>query len=183
VADDSRTQRVSPNPPTAAALAAAAFTTDLVLDARPVHYHLSQAGRDTMSWQAAVAASRRGLAWDAILRQPFPQARLVALDARPGCTPLPEAQQWLLDAQRRWRAPLRREPGFEPLDDHLQVCQLESGLPHSDQRLLQIRVREWFTHDGRLTLLHEYLHLALRHHPHGQDDDYIERLARRLVDS
>jgi uncharacterized protein YfaQ (DUF2300 family) len=183
VADDSRAQRVSPTPPTAAALAAAGFTTDLVLDARPVHYHLNRASRDTMSWQAAATASRSGMPWDAILRVPFPQASLVALDARPGCAALPDARQWLLDAQRRWREPLRHEPGFEPLDERLQVCQLESGLPHSDQRLLQIRVREWFTHEGRLTLLHEYLHLALRHHPHGQDDDYVERLARRLVDS
>ena len=57
------------------------------------------------------------------------------------------------------------------------------GVPHSDQRLLRIHVREWFTQDGRVTLLHEYLHLAFRHHPRGQDDAFVERLARQLVES
>ncbi len=183
VDDASQQQRVSPRAPSAGARAAASFTTGLVLDARPVHYHLDRADADTLSWQAAVQASRAGTRWDAILHDTWPHARLQAMDGQAACLPLPAARQWLVDAERRWRAPLRQEPGFEPLAEQLQVCQLSSGNPDSDQRLLQIHVREWLTHEGRLSLLHEYLHLAFRHHPRGQDDAYVERLARRLIDS
>jgi len=183
IADDSRTQRASPNPPSRAAREAAAFTAGLVLDGPPVHYHGTRAAEGLMSWQGAVASARAGASFEAILREAFPRSRLAAFDSGVDCTPDPEARDWLLAMQRRWREPLRREPGFEPLADSLQVCRLAFGTPHSDQRLLQIRVREWLTQDGRVTLVHEYLHLAFRHHPNGRDEDFVERLARQLVDS
>jgi uncharacterized protein YfaQ (DUF2300 family) len=183
IADDSRTQRASPSPPTRAARDAAAFTRGLVLDGPPVRYHRDQAADGQMSWQDAVAAARAGAPFEAILRRAYPQSRLAALDTAGDCTPMPEARDWLVAAQHRWRERLRREDGYEPLPETLQVCSLALGLPHSDQRLLQIRVRDWYTQDGRVTLVHEYLHLAFRHHPHGQDDGYVERLARQLVES
>ena len=183
IADDSHAQRVSPNPPSRAARDAAAFTAGLVLEGPAVHYHSTRAGEGQMAWQAAVTAGKAGSRFEAILREAYPQSRLAAFDAASDCAPQPEARDWLLAAQRRWREPLRREPGFEPLPESLQVCRLAFGTPHSDQRLLQIRVREWFTQDGRVTLVHEYLHLAFRHHPNGQDEDFVERLARQLVDS
>jgi hypothetical protein len=46
-----------------------------------------------------------------------------------------------------------------------------------------IRVREWQSREGRVTLIHEYLHLAFRNHPHGQDETFIEQLAQQLADS
>ena len=183
IADDSHAQRVSSNPPSRAARDAAAFTAGLVLDGPAIHYHSTRSGEGQMSWQAAVDAGRAGASFEAILRDAYPRSRLAAFDAASDCVPQPEARNWLLAAQRRWREPLRREPGFEPLPDSLQVCRLAFGTPHSDQRLLQIRMREWFTQDGRVTLVHEYLHLAFRHHPNGQDEDFVERLARQLVDS
>lgn len=183
IADDSRTQRASPNPPSRAARDAAAFTRGLVLDGPAVRYHRDQSAEGQMSWQGAVEAARAGASFDAILHTAYPQSRLVAFDADAGCVPLPEARDWLLAQQRRWRETLRREPGYEALPDTLLVCRLGMGVPHSDQRLLQIHVREWFSQDGRVTLLHEYLHLAFRHHPRGQDDDFVERLARHLVES
>jgi uncharacterized protein YfaQ (DUF2300 family) len=183
IADDSRTQRVSPNPPTRAARAAAAFTAELVLEGAPVHYHRDQAGPGQMSWQAAVASARAGAGFEAILAQSYPSTRLSAFDVAAECTPLPEARDWLLAAQRRWRETLRREAGFEPLPEDVQVCRLEYGTAHSDQRLLQIRVRDWFSQDGRVTLVHEYLHLAFRNHPNGRSEDFVERLARQLVES
>ncbi len=183
IADDSRAQRVSPNPPTRAARDAAAFTEGLVLDGPAVHYHSTASADGQMSWRAAVASSRAGTSFQSILASAYPQSRLAAFDASVDCAPLPEARDWLLAAQRRWREPLRREAGFEPLPATLQVCRLAFGTPHSDQRLLQIRVRDWSTQDGRVALLHEYLHLAFRHHPNGQDEDFVERLARQLVDS
>ncbi len=183
IADDSRTQRASPNPPSRAARDAAAFTRGLVLDGPPVHHHRDQAADGQMSWQGAVDAARAGASFDAILRTAYPQSRLAAFDAAAGCEPLPAARDWLLARQRLWRDALRREPGYEPLPDTVQVCQLGMGVPHSDQRLLRIHVREWASQDGRVTLLHEYLHLAFRHHPRGQDEAFVERLARQLVES
>jgi uncharacterized protein YfaQ (DUF2300 family) len=183
IADDSRTQRASPSAPSRAARDAAAYTRGLVLDGPSVHYHGTQAAVGQMSWAGAVEAARAGASFDAILHTAYPQSRLVPLDAADDCVALPEARDWLLARQRRWRESLAREAGFEPLPETLQVCRLAMGVPHSDQRLLQIRVREWFTQDGRVTLVHEYLHLAFRHHPRGRDDDFVERLARHLVES
>ena len=183
IADDSRAQRASPNPPSRAARDAAAFTRGIVLDGPPVRYHGTQAAPGQMSWSDAVAASRAGAAFDAILRTAYPQSRLAAIDAQDDCVPLVAARDWLLAQQKHWRDVLRREPGYEPLPETLQVCRLGMGTPRSDQRLLQIRVREWTSQDGRVTLLHEYLHLAFRHHPRGRDDDFVEHLARQLVES
>ncbi len=183
IADDSRTQRVGPNPPTAAARSAAAFTEGLVIDGQAVNYHSDRASPGVMSWQGAVAASREGQPFGAILRTAYPRGTLAPFRAEADCTPLPEAQRWLADRQRRWRQVLRAQAGFQPVDDTLRVCLLAMGVPHSDQRRLVIRVREWHSREGRVTLIHEYLHLAFRDHPHGQDEIFIERLAQQLADS
>ncbi len=182
IADDSRTQRVGPDAPSAAARAAAGFTLDLVLD-RPVRYHRDQAAPGVMSWRAAVDAGRAGQGFAVILGTAYPQARLVGLASALDCAPLPEAADWLAARQQRWRRVLLEEPGYEPLDDGLHVCRLAMGVPHSDQRALVIRIREWSSREGRVTLIHEYLHLAFRRHPNGRDEGYVERLARRLADT
>ncbi len=183
IADDSRTQRVSPNPPSAAARAVAAFTEGMVVDGTPVRYHSTQAAPGVLSWQAAVAAGARGEGFATMLRTAYPGGTLAAAQAAPDCTPLPLAGAWLAERQQRWRARLRSEPGYEPVDGTLRVCQLAMGTPHSDQRDLEIRVREWQSREGRVTLIHEYLHLAFRNHPNGQDETFIERLAQQLADS
>lgn len=183
MADDSRTQRVSPNPPSAAARAAAAFTEGLVVSGQSVRYHGDRASAGVMSWQGAVAAGRDGQTFGAILRTAFPSGVLSPAQAGADCMPLPLAQEWLAERQQRWRRVLRAQAGYQPTDDTLRICQLAIGLPHSDQRRMVIRVREWQTHEGRVTLIHEYLHLAFRDHPHGQDELFIERLAQQLADS
>jgi hypothetical protein len=71
--------------------------------------------------------------------------------------------------------------GFEPVPA-VQVCELQMGSPHADQRRSLIRIREWRSREGRVTLLHEYLHLAFRHHPRGQDEAFVEAWAQRLAD-
>ena len=60
VADNSRMQRVSPNAPTAAALAASLFTDGLVLHGESVRYHRDAAAPGVMSWRAAVTQARDG---------------------------------------------------------------------------------------------------------------------------
>ncbi len=182
IADDSRNQRVGPNPPSAAARAAATFTEGLVVDGVPVRYHRDQGTPGVMSWQAAVAAGRAGASFDALLRQAYPTGTLAPAQAAGDCTPLPQARQWLAARQARWRGILRMQAGYEPPGEALQVCQLAMGTPHSDQRRLLIRLREWQSREGRVTLIHEYLHLAFRAHPRGRDEAYIEHLAQQLAD-
>jgi uncharacterized protein YfaQ (DUF2300 family) len=182
VDDDSRAQRVSPNPPSSAAQAAAAFTAGLVLQGTPVRYHLDHASPGVMSWQQAVAMGRAGTGFEAILRQAYPGAVLAGLQTGADCAPLPEATRWLLQRQARWRPRLAHEPGYEAPGAELQVCQLQQGVPHADARRLRIHLREWRSREGRVTLIHEYLHLAFRHHPRGQDEADLERLAQALAD-
>ncbi len=183
VADDTKTQRVSPNPPTAAARAAAAFTEGLVLVGMPVRYHRDQAAPGVMSWARAVAQSRAGTGFEEILRQAYPQAVWANGSQAADCEPLPEAAAWLREREQRWRARLRQHAGFEPQAAQLQVCRLALGRPHADTRRMQIRLREWASREGRVTLVHEYLHLAFRNHPRGADEAFVERLAQQLVDT
>lgn len=183
VDDDSRAQRVSPNPPSAAAQAAASFTQGLVLNGAPVRYHSEQSSTNVMAWSQAVSAGRAGQNFEAILRHAYPQAALAGLQGLGDCAPLPQATAWLSQRQARWREKLRSEAGYETPGPELQVCQLMQGVPFSDQRRLRIHLRDWQTREGRVTLIHEYLHLAFRNHPKGHDEAFVERLAQSLADS
>lgn len=183
VADSSQAQRVSPRPPGATAREVANFTAGLVLEGAPVRYHLDQRANGVLVWRDALAAAQAGQDFETILRSAFPDATLTGWGQPADCQPLPDASRWLAERQPRWRARLRAQAGYEPLDQPLQVCQLQQGLPHADQRRLRIHLREWFSREGRVTLIHEYLHLAFRHHPNGQDEVFIEQLAQQLADS
>jgi uncharacterized protein YfaQ (DUF2300 family) len=183
IADDSRTQRVSADPPSAAARAAARFTEGLVLTGRPVRYHTHQAAPGVMAWEGAVAQGRAGVPFDAILRDAYPGTTLEGhAGGASDCTALPQATRWLIERQRRWRELLQRQAGYQALGERVSVCQLALGTPHADQRRLVIRLREWQTRDGRTTLIHEYLHLAFRDHPNGRNEAFIEHLAQQLTD-
>lgn len=182
IADSSQTQRVSANPPTDGALAAAWFTDDVVLSDVPVHYHSNAAGTNRLSWKAAVAEAGDGWGFERILAQAYPKAALASTGGRGECSRLDAAETWLARAALFWNKRLEREPGFEALDKTPDICALEQGHPYSDQRSLRIYARGWRSLDERITLAHEYVHLVLRFHPHGADEDYVERLARQLIE-
>jgi len=182
VVDDSRAQRVSPRPPSDAARAAAAFTAGLVLDGAPIRYRSDGAAPQLMGWREAVAASRAGSSFEALLRDAYPAAVLSGWHDDSDCAPLPLAAAWLGERSPRWGRVLRAEAGYEPPDALPQVCELGQGVPHADPRRGRIFLREWQSREGRVTLIHEYLHLAFRRHPRGQDETYIERLAQQLAD-
>jgi len=181
IADSTRTQRVSPNPPGDAALAAAWFSDGLVLRGAPVRYHLDAGGQGRMSWQEAVAQARAGDDAAAILARAFPQATLAAIGGASDCERMDAAERWLAQASAAWRRRLQGEPGFEAPAAPVVVCMLAEGVPYSDQQRLRIYARGWRSVEERITLAHEYLHLALRFHPNGADEDYVERLARLLI--
>lgn len=182
IADASNTQRVSPNMSTDAALAAAWFTDDMILQGASVHYHQTATGNNRMAWHDAVTQDRAGWDFERILSASYPQATLATMSGRAECARLDAAESWLTNAAAGWQTRLAREPGFEALDTMPKICELADGHPYSDQQRMRIYVRGWRSLNDRITLAHEYLHLALRFHPHGADEDYVEKLARRLIE-
>ena len=183
IEDSSRTQRVSANAPGAAALAAAWFSDDIVLKGVAVRYHGDAPGSNRLAWRDAVARAGEGWDFERILAAAYPQAAIATLSGREECARLEAAENWLARAIAGWDARLLREPGFEALGAPPKVCALADGHPYSDQKRLRIYARGWRNLDERVTLAHEYLHLAFRFHPNGADENYIERLARRLIES
>ena len=182
IADTTNRQRVSANPPSEAALAAAWFTSDLVLQAANIRYHNEQAGPNRMSLKDANKQASQGWNFERILATSYPQASIASINGKSDCQPLTAAQTWLSMAADKWHSQLRSEPGFESLDKAPAVCSLATGNPYSDQQRMRIYVRGWRSLNERITLAHEYLHLALRFHPNGANEQYVEKLARRLIE-
>jgi uncharacterized protein YfaQ (DUF2300 family) len=183
--DSSRKQRVSINPPSPEARAITDFTTGLVLRGAPVGYHGTDRGENRMSWTDAVAAGRSGETWDVILRKSFPKSDLSAMNDPAGvpCRRFAKAETWLASRVPQWRRALYQHlPGFDAPSPPPVVCLLPHGTPFSEQDRGRIHVRDLRSREDRITLAHEYLHLGLRHHPSSQDEELIERWARKLVD-
>lgn len=183
VADDSRAQRVSPNPPSEAARRVAGWTDGLIVAGAPVMYHRSQAGPNTLAWLDAVRLAGRGRAFDEILAAAYPDGRLAALGGagRADCERLAPVERWLAERATAWRARLHAERGFEPPRRPVAACRLVHGRPFAEAEQNRIHVRGIATTDDRITVVHEYLHLAFRYHPRGLDEEFVERLARELV--
>ena len=181
IRDSSARQRVAPRPASAAAREITAWSADLVLAGGSVTYHADQPGADRLVWSQAVEQARAGLRYDAILARAFPRASLARWD-RPiaACQPLPAAENWLHGQRRRWREWLDSEPGYAETAQ-FAVCRLRNGNPHVDRERRRIYVRGLQSLQDRLDLTHEYLHLAFDAHPNGQDETYIEGLARHLL--
>lgn len=181
IADSSASQRVAPRPATEASQQIAAWTSDLVLAGSPVNYHSDLPGSNRLAWQDAVQQASEGLRYDAILARAFPRASLSRWD-KPiaACQALGNAEDWLKKQQRTWRQRLETEPGYVETSA-FAVCRLSAGKPHVDRERQRIYVRGLYSLQDRLDLTHEYLHLAFSAHPNGQDETYIEGLARHLL--
>lgn len=183
IADSSATQRVSPNPPSAPALAVARWTDQLVLEGAQVRYHRDLAGADVLAWTEAREQARNGAAFDAILAHAYPRASLtIGGVGGQRCRRLHPNEAWLARMLPRWERVLLREPGYERPPQLPTVCALDVGAPYSEQARGRVFMRPLATREDRITLAHEYIHIALRRHPRGQDERYVEGLARRLAD-
>ncbi|KKO64564.1 hypothetical protein VM94_01941 [Janthinobacterium sp. KBS0711] len=183
IADSSATQRVSPSPATQAALAIARWTDQLIVDGVTVRYHSNQASEGTMAWSEAVRQARQGKHYDELLAAAYPGGALSTIgNTGARCRRLAQNEDWLAQSVPRWQRVLLREAGYEAPPQAPLVCALQSGAPYSEQSRNRIYMRPLATREDRITLAHEYLHLGLRRHPRGQDEEYVERLARRLVD-
>ncbi|MCX2544115.1 DUF2300 domain-containing protein [Pseudomonas sp. COW5] len=180
--DDSSTrQRVAPRPASAESRSIAAWTSDLVLAGSTVTYHSDQPGPDKLAWQQAVEQANAGQRYDAILLHAYPRASLSRWDnPMVSCEALPAAQDWLQKQRRGWRPKLESETGYNEVST-FAVCKLAFGRPFVDRERQRIYVRGVLSLQDRLDLTHEYLHLAFEAHPNGQDENYIEGLARHLL--
>ena len=179
--DSSSRQRVAPRPASAEARNIAAWTADLVLAGSTVTYHSEQPGPDKLAWQQAVAQANAGQRYDAILLHAYTRASLSRWDNPvASCEALPAAQDWLQKQRRGWRPRLESETGYNEVST-FAVCKLAFGRPFVDRERQRIYVRGVLTLQDRLDLTHEYLHLAFEAHPNGQDETYIEGLARHLL--
>ncbi|MET1068687.1 MAG: DUF2300 domain-containing protein [Pseudomonas prosekii] len=179
--DSSSRQRVAPRPATSQSRNIAAWTSDLVLAGSTVTYHSDQPGPDKLSWQQAVEQANAGQRYDAILLHAYPRASLSRWDNPvASCEALPAAQDWLQKQRRGWRARLEGEVGYNEISS-FAVCRLAFGRPYVDRERQRIYVRGVLSLQDRLDLTHEYLHLAFEAHPNGQNENYIEGLARHLL--
>ncbi|MBU6960940.1 DUF2300 domain-containing protein [Pseudomonas sp. CVAP len=179
--DSSSRQRVAPRPAAADSRNIAAWTSDLVLAGSTVTYHSDQPGIDKLSWQQAVEQASAGQRYDAILLHAYPRASLSRWDNPvASCEALPAAQDWLQKQRRGWRQRLESEVGYNEVGT-FAVCRLAFGHPYVDRERQRIYVRGVLSLQDRLDLTHEYLHLAFDAHPNGQDETYIEGLARHLL--
>ena len=179
--DSSHRQRVAPRPAAPEARAIAAWTSDLVLAGTDVTYHSDQPGPDKLSWAQAVEQANAGQRYDAILLHAYPRASLSRWDNPvASCEALPAAQDWLLKQRRGWRERLEGEVGYNEIST-FAVCRVAFGRPYVDRERQRIYVRGVLSLQDRLDLTHEYLHLAFEAHPNGQDETYIEGLARHLL--
>ena len=179
--DSSNRQRVAPRPASAESRNIAAWTADLVLAGSTVTYHSDQPGPDKLAWQQAVEQANAGQRYDAILLHAYPRASLSRWDNPvASCEALPAAQDWLQKQRRGWRPRLESETGYNEVST-FAVCRLAFGRPFVDRERQRIYVRGVLSLQDRLDLTHEYLHLAFEAHPNGQDETYIEGLARHLL--
>ncbi|MDP1771206.1 MAG: DUF2300 domain-containing protein [Methylobacter sp.] len=181
VDDSSASQRVAPRPASEAARAVAAWTADVVMTGSAVNYHLDTPGPNRLVWRDAVAKANNGMRFDAILRQAFPRNSLASWQKpASACDSLADAEEWLKRRLPRWRELLDSEPGYAETT-LFSVCRLQAGNPHVDKNSRRIFVRSVLSQQDRLDITHEYLHLAFEAYPSGQDENYVEHLARRLL--
>lgn len=121
--------------------------------------------------------------FDDILAQAYPGS-VVGIAGAGGqrCRRLHDNEAWLARALPRWERLLLAQAGYERPAQLPLVCALGTGAPYSEQSRNRVFMRPLATREDRITLAHEYLHLALRRHPRGQDEAYVEALARRVLD-
>ncbi|MFH1726062.1 MAG: DUF2300 domain-containing protein [Elusimicrobiota bacterium] len=183
IGDSTRLQRVSVRFPSERARRLSRWTDSLVLKGVPaVRYHMTKDAKNLLSWRRAKRLAGDGFHYDEILRSAYPGGRIGVMERKGTrrCVRLAEAEAWLDGRRRAWRALLMSEPGFEEPEE-VAVCKLTSGEPFADPERGRIFARAVRTVEDRLTVAHEYLHLAFRSHPNGGDERFIESTAKSLV--
>lgn len=181
--DSTHAQRVSINPPGEEALRVARWSDQLVLSGvADLRYHQWKSGQGLLSWSRAKELAGSGYYFDQILRDAWPQGRLGVTGETDAvaCRRLPDAEDWLRKHADGWTARLGSLPGFEAPAD-VQVCGSAEAVPYTDLQTGRIFMRFSREREDQLTAAHEYLHLAFKRHPSGDDERFLDKLAHELV--
>lgn len=185
ISDSSHLQRVSPAPSTPESLAIAKWSDGLVLDrVNRLRYHTNRATENRMSWTQAKSLALSGYSMPEILKTAYPSG-LISLESLQSivCDSNEEGARWISKQAARWKMRLNEEQGFEQ-PKSLKVCKApqDGRQPRvfSDLNSQEIYVPKIKSSDDEISIVHEYLHIAFRNHPRGQDEEYIEKLARSL---
>ncbi len=104
----------------------------------------------------------------------------VGFNPDPDCRRQPQREAWLLAQAERWHRRLMSQTGYER-PAAFTVCHLAQGRPYVDYDRDRIYLRSVSVEEDALSLAHEYLHLAFKHHPLARDERFIERTARQLL--
>lgn len=183
IADSSHFQRVSVQSPSPEAMNLSYWTDDLVLTGgKPVNYRSDQTDSESFSWTRAKKLAEDGCYFDEILRIAYPGSEIGLTDIRENrdCERLPGIESWLRLNAEKWQRYLMSLPGYEQ-PESFEVCLLRSGNPCSDSENNRIIVRSADTVEDRISIAHEYLHLAFKNHPSGMDENFIEHIAGELI--
>lgn len=181
--DSTSMQRVSTNPPSFVAMKVAQWGDRLIVKGVPrLRYHSDTSGPNILSWKQAVTLAKDGLSFDEILRAAYPAGSLAIAEDRglQACRSLLKVQSWLSVRRVLWVRRLSGIQGFQEPQD-LKICRSPSSQPYSDLKNNIIYMRDFGDVEDQLTVAHEYLHMAFKHHPRVSDEKFIEQLAQELV--
>lgn len=181
--DSSHFQRVSPASASRRALSISRWANGLILNGvDDLRYHTDKAAPNVMAWTVAKDRALSGLNAKEILGSFYPSGVLASGTRTESyaCLPNKATASWLANQVPRWRKRLVQLQGFEePLN--IKVC-FDRPRVFSHLEALEIYVPRVMTRNDEISVAHEYLHLAFRHHPRGLDENFIETQARNLVE-
>lgn len=183
IADSSRYQRVSINPPSELARKWSYWTDGLVLQDVPmIRYHLDKDEPDILSWEKAQLQELSGLYFDQILKTAFPAGKIGVMNSttHDACEPQPELENWLQQLAAKWHVRLMNQTGYE-MPGPITLCRIANSNPYSELDNNRVFIGAIRNEEDRISLIHEYLHLAFKYHPRGVDEAFIESTARELA--
>jgi uncharacterized protein YfaQ (DUF2300 family) len=183
VIDSSKFQRVSANIPSSSAVRIVNITSNLILkNVSNVTYHLDKDGKNKISWLKAKGLDLVGENFQEILSSFYPNVEIGQNDNKysKSCREIKLANKWLGSRSKLWHRQLVRRPGYER-PDKFKVCILNHGAPFTNKTTHEIFVRGFEGIENQYSIAHEYLHLAFKFHPIGNNETEIDKIAKKLV--
>lgn len=183
IPDSSHYQRVSIHNPSGGSLAISNWTDGLILkNIDNIQYHSTTKSQNRISWTFAKKLANDKLYFDEILKDGYPTGVLSVMKSKlsQNCKRLPLIENWLNRRSVLWGNRLKKKVGYES-PSNVIVCKLILGNPFSDLESNRIFVKSMKTQNDKITIAHEFLHISFKNHPLGNDEDFIERTAIKLV--
>lgn len=175
--DSTDYQRVGLTKPDEKNRRAAHETAGLIVDA-DVFYHQDHGNANTMSLKEASRQALAGVGFRQIVQIAYgkkaePFSRLKDLP----CREIKAAGDWLKHNLELWQPRLALVGADK--NTPFKICSLDGPKAlYFDRR---IYLQGFDTTEDQITLVHEWLHAALEHTPHGRNEEKIESLAKSLV--